>query len=60
MFKVAKTDESVAMTSPGAPDTGARSRLNHFAFEYPTLPELFRAYRRLAGAAPVRQEPASL
>jgi catechol 2,3-dioxygenase-like lactoylglutathione lyase family enzyme len=60
MFKVAKTDESVAMTSPGAPDTGARSRLNHFAFEYPTLPELFRAYGRLAGATPVRQEPASL
>ena len=51
MFNVAKTDESPAMTSPGAPDTGALSRLNHFAFEYPALPELFQAYRRLAGSS---------
>lgn len=46
MFNVAKTDESAAMTSPGE-DTGVLSRLNHVAFEYPTLAELFGAHRRL-------------
>jgi catechol-2,3-dioxygenase len=51
MFNVARTDESVAMTSPGAKDAGARSRLNHFAFEYPTLAELLQAYGRLAGSS---------
>ena len=51
MFNVAKTDESAAMTSPGARDTGVLSRLNHVAFEYPTLAELFGAYRRLAGSS---------
>jgi catechol-2,3-dioxygenase len=39
------------MTSPGAKDAGALSRLNHFAFEYPTLAELFEAYGRLAGSS---------
>ena len=51
MFNVAKTDESVAMTSPGADGEDARSRLNHFAFEYPTLAELFETYGRLAGTS---------
>ena len=48
MFNVAKTDESAAMTAPGARDVGALSRLNHFAFEYPALAELFETYGRLA------------
>jgi 2,4-dichlorophenol 6-monooxygenase len=51
MFNVAKTDESAAMTYPGAQNPGALSRLNHFAFEYPTLAELFDAYQRLAGSS---------
>ena len=51
MFNVAKTDESVAMTYPGAHNPGALSRLNHFAFEYPTLAELFDAHRRLAASS---------
>ena len=51
MFNVAKTDESVAMTYPGAQNPGALSRLNHFAFEYPTLAELLDAYRRLAASS---------
>ena len=51
MFNVAKTDESVAMTAPGSGDAGALSRLNHVAFEYPTLAELFETYERLAGSS---------
>jgi 2,4-dichlorophenol 6-monooxygenase len=51
MFNVAKTDESVAMTAPGSGDASALSRLNHFAFEYPTLAELFETYERLAGSS---------
>ena len=51
MFNVAKTDESVAMTAPGSGDASALSRLNHLAFEYPTLAELFETYERLAGSS---------
>jgi catechol-2,3-dioxygenase len=51
MFNVAKTDESVAMTAPGSGDASALSRLNHFAFEYPTLAELFETHERLAGSS---------
>ena len=51
MFNVARTDESKAMTAPGSGDASALARLNHFAFEYPTLAELFDTYERLAGSA---------
>ena len=51
MFNVAKTDESVAMTAPGSGDVSTLSRLNHFAFEYPTLAVLFETYERLAGSS---------
>jgi catechol-2,3-dioxygenase len=51
MFNVAKTDESAAMTAPGAADVGSLSRQNHFAFEYPTLAELFETHARLAGSS---------
>ena len=50
MFNVTKTDESAAMTAPGSGDASTLARLNHFAFEYPTLAELFehvRAARRV-------------
>ena len=46
-----QTDESVAMTAPGSGDASALSRLNHLAFEYPTLAELFETYERLAGSS---------
>jgi catechol-2,3-dioxygenase len=48
MFNVARTDESVAMTAPGSGDASVLSRLNHFAFEYPALVELFETHERLA------------
>jgi catechol-2,3-dioxygenase len=51
MFNVAKTDESVALTAPGAGDVASLSRMNHFAFEYPTLAELFEAHARIAGSS---------
>jgi catechol-2,3-dioxygenase len=51
MFSVAKTDESAAMTAPGAGDAGTLSRLNHFSFEYPTLAELLQTHTRLAGSS---------
>jgi len=47
MFSVAKTDESVSMAPPGF-DGPAVARVNHFAFEHPTLEKLFEAYERLA------------
>jgi len=47
MFNVAKTDESVSMAQPGS-DIGSVARLNHFAFEYPTLAGLFETHARLA------------
>ncbi|HTF51605.1 MAG TPA: VOC family protein [Pseudonocardia sp.] len=47
MFNVAKTDESVSMAPPGF-DGPAVARVNHFAFEHPTLANLFEAYERLA------------
>jgi len=46
MFNVAKTDESVSMAPPGF-DGPAVARVNHFAFERPTLAALFEAYERL-------------
>lgn len=51
MFNVTKTDESAAMTAPRSGEASALSRLNHFAFEYPTLAELFETYERLAGSS---------
>jgi catechol-2,3-dioxygenase len=50
MFNVAQTDESASMALPGS-DSGAVARLNHFAFEYPTLKELFETHERLAGSS---------
>jgi len=50
MFNVAKTDESASMAQPGT-DTGTVARLNHFAFEYPTLKELFDTHARLADSS---------
>jgi catechol-2,3-dioxygenase len=50
MFKVAETDDSVAMTPPGSSE-GINARVNHFSFEYPTLEELLENYTRLAESA---------
>jgi 2,4-dichlorophenol 6-monooxygenase len=50
MFNVAKTDESVSMAPPGF-DGPAVARVNHFAFEHPTLGALFEAYERLGGSS---------
>jgi catechol-2,3-dioxygenase len=49
MFRVTETDGSPAMTAPGSGD-GVKARVNHFAFEYPTLEALFDNYERLAGS----------
>ena len=50
MFNVAKTDESASMAMPGS-DAGSVARLNHFAFEYPTLEELLETHVRLAASS---------
>jgi catechol-2,3-dioxygenase len=50
MFNVAKTDGSVSMAPPGF-DGPAVARVNHFAFEHPTLARLFEAYERLADSS---------
>jgi catechol-2,3-dioxygenase len=50
MFNVAETDDSASMAQPGS-DTGSVARLNHFAFEYPTLAGLFETHVRLAGSS---------
>jgi catechol-2,3-dioxygenase len=50
MFKAAETDNSVANTPPGSPEV-LKSRLNHFAFQYPTLEELLENYVRVAAAS---------
>jgi catechol-2,3-dioxygenase len=50
MFKVTDTDGSPAMTAPGSTD-GTKARVNHFAFEYPTLKELLETHERLAVSA---------
>jgi catechol-2,3-dioxygenase len=50
MFRVSETDGSPAMTAPGS-DDGVKARVNHFAFEYPTLEALFENYERLAASA---------
>ena len=49
MFKVAETDSSAATALPGSAD-GVKARVNHFAFEYPTLRELLETYERAAEA----------
>ena len=54
LFKVTDTDGSPAMTAPGSAD-GTKARVNHFAFEYPTLEELLETHERLAGSAVVPQ-----
>jgi catechol-2,3-dioxygenase len=50
MFSVAKTDESNSMALPGS-DNGSVARLNHFAFEHRTLPELLETHARLLGSS---------
>jgi len=50
IFKVGKTDESTSMAAPGA-DTGSVARLNHTAFEYPTLGVLLETHARLASSS---------
>jgi len=50
MFNVAKTDDSVSMAPPGF-DGPAVARVNHFAFEHPTLDELLEAYDRLVDSS---------
>jgi catechol-2,3-dioxygenase len=50
MFRVAEIDGSPSMAFPGSTD-GRKGRVNHFAFEYPTLQELLEKYERLAGSA---------
>jgi len=46
MFQRSENDESVSMAPPGF-DGPAVARVNHFAFEHPTLVALFEAYERL-------------
>ena len=47
IFQVADADGSPSMTAPGSSD-GTKARVNHFAFEYPTLRELLETHARLA------------
>jgi catechol-2,3-dioxygenase len=49
MFRATETDSSPAMTAPGSTD-GMKARVNHFAFEYPTLEALLETHERLAAA----------
>lgn len=48
MFNVAKADDSIAQSEPGAGGDVQHSRLNHFAFEYPTLDEMLETHQRIA------------
>ena len=50
MFQVSEIDGSPSYAAPGAAD-GRKGRVNHFAFEYPSLQELLEKYDRLAGSA---------
>jgi catechol-2,3-dioxygenase len=50
MFNVRETDKSAAMAPPGV-DIGSVARLHHFAFEYPTLEELFETHERLSDSS---------
>jgi catechol-2,3-dioxygenase len=50
MFQVAETDDSPSYTAPGSTD-GRKGRVNHFAFEYPSLRELLEKYERLTESA---------
>ena len=47
IFQVADTDGSPSNPVPGSSD-GTTARVNHVAFEYPTLGELLETYERLA------------
>jgi catechol 2,3-dioxygenase-like lactoylglutathione lyase family enzyme len=47
MFNVGATDDSVSMVQPGSSE-GSVARVNHVAFEYPTLAKLLEAHARLA------------
>ena len=47
MFNVAETNDSNSMAQPGSRGPSV-ARLNHFAFEYPTLEKLFATHTRLA------------
>jgi catechol-2,3-dioxygenase len=50
LFKVAETDDYPTMTLPGATD-GMKARINHLAFEYPTLEEVLDTHERIAQSA---------
>jgi catechol-2,3-dioxygenase len=50
MFRVSEIDDSPSYAAPGATD-GRKGRVNHFAFEYPSLRELLEKYERLAESA---------
>jgi catechol-2,3-dioxygenase len=50
LFNVAETDRSGSMAQPGSQGPSV-ARLNHFAFEYPTLHKLFDAHAHLADLA---------
>ncbi|MFD4558927.1 VOC family protein [Streptomyces sp. NPDC058469] len=47
IFKAAKIDDSTAVVPPGVDELIQQSRLHHFSFEHPTLPELLDAHIRL-------------
>jgi catechol-2,3-dioxygenase len=49
LFNVAQTDDSHSMAQPGSQGPSV-ARLNHFAFEHPTLEKLFETHVRLADA----------
>ena len=49
LFNVAETDDSNSVAQPGSKGPSV-ARLNHFAFEHPTLAKLFEAHVRLADA----------
>ena len=55
LFKVAETDDSPTMTMPGATD-GKKARINHLAFEYPTLEEVLDTHERIAHSAIVPKD----
>jgi catechol-2,3-dioxygenase len=48
MFNVNKADDSLAQSEPGAGGDVLHSRLNHFAFEYPTLAGMLETHQRIA------------
>jgi catechol-2,3-dioxygenase len=50
IFRVANADGSESFANPGDPNPDAKSRLNHFSWEYPTLGDLLETHVRLAKA----------